>query len=107
MAWAACPADHPTIETVYYGESLSPGASGLGADVQNGTAASLLIWDDRRNRGATACRIKTMLFTIAVLIAGGGALIIHRARAAGRANQANLGWMSAQWLAEHRASHPS
>ena len=107
MAWAACLADHPTIETVYCGESLSPGASGLGADVQNGTAASLLIWDDRRNRGATACRLKTMLFTIAVLIAVGGALIIHRARAAGRANQANLGWMSAQWLAEHRASHPS
>ena len=69
---------------VYYGESLSPGAFGLGADVQNGTAASLLIWDDRRNRGATACRLKTMLFTIAVLIAGGGALIIQGARCRAR-----------------------
>ena len=72
--------------------------------MQNGTAASLLIWDDRRNRGATACGIKTILFTIAVLIAVGGAVLIHRARAAGRANQATLGWMSAQWIAEHRSS---
>ena len=49
----------------------------------------------------------TMLFTIAVLIAVGVALIIRKARVAGRVNQANLGRMSAQWLAEHRASHPS
>jgi hypothetical protein len=56
--------------------------------------------------GASVGRIKTMLFGLAILIAVGGALI-HRARAAGRANQANLGSMSAQWLAEHRAAHPS
>jgi hypothetical protein len=46
-----------------------------------------------------------MLFTIAVLVAIGVALIVHRARIARRVNQANLGSMSTQWLAEHRASH--
>ena len=48
-----------------------------------------------------------MLFTIAVLVAVSAALITQQARVAGRDAQANLGWMSAQWLAEHRASHPS
>ena len=56
----------------------------------------------------SACGITTMLFfTIAVLVAIGGALMIQKARVAGRVNRANLGWMSAQWLAEHRASHLS
>ena len=83
------------------------GAPRTGADVHNRTDASGPIWDDRRNHGASACRITTMLFTIAFLVAVGGALIIHRGALPGGANQANLGWMSAQWLAEHRASHPS
>ena len=48
-----------------------------------------------------------MFFTIAALVAAGGALLFYERRAAGRFNPANLGWMSAQWLAEHRASHPS
>jgi hypothetical protein len=48
-----------------------------------------------------------MWFTIAVLVAISCVLIIHKARVARRVNQADLGWMSAQWLAEHRASHPS
>jgi hypothetical protein len=48
-----------------------------------------------------------LFFTIAVLVAIGGALMIQKARVAGRVNRANLGWMSAQWLAEHRASHLS
>jgi len=47
-----------------------------------------------------------MFFTITCLVAASAALIVHKARAAGRA-QANLGWMSTQWLAEHRSSHPS
>jgi hypothetical protein len=51
--------------------------------------------------------IKTMLSTIAVLVAAGGALLLYKARVAGRVHPANLGWMSVQWLAEHRASHPS
>ena len=48
-----------------------------------------------------------MFSMIAVLVAAGGALLLYNARVAGRVNQANLGWVSAQWLAEHRASHPS
>jgi hypothetical protein len=51
--------------------------------------------------------VKTMFSTIAVLVAAGGALLLYKSRVAGRADPANLGWMSAQWLAEHRASHPS
>ena len=73
----------------------------------NRTDESGPIWDDRGNQGASACRIKTMLFTIAVLFAASGALMLNKVRVAGRVNTANLGWMSAQWLAEHRASHPS
>jgi len=37
-----------------------------------------------------------------VLIAVG---IIPRMRVPGGVNSADLGWMSEQWLAEHRASH--
>ena len=45
-----------------------------------------------------------MLFTIAILIAAGGALMLYRARIAGRVDPANLGWVSANWLAERRAA---
>ena len=57
--------------------------------------------------GASARRITTMWFTIAVLVALSAALIIHKARAVEHGGQRNLGWMSAQWIAEHRSSHPS
>ena len=87
---------------------LSWGASGgTSADVHNRTDDSGEIWDDRGNHAASACRIKTMLFTIAVLVAAGAAVMLYKVRAAWRAYPADLGWMSAQWLAEHRASHPS
>ncbi len=46
-----------------------------------------------------------MLFLVGaaiVLIAIG---IIPRMRVPGGVHSANLGWMSEQWLAEHRASH--
>jgi hypothetical protein len=39
---------------------------------------------------------------VMVLIA---VVIIPRMRVPGGVNSANLGWMSEQWLAEHRASH--
>jgi len=48
-----------------------------------------------------------MFFTIAVIVAASTALLIYRSRVAGRASSADLGWMSSQWLAEHRASHLS
>jgi len=75
--------------------------------VHNSTDESRPIWDDRGNHAASACRIKTMLFTIAVLVAAGSAVTFYKVSAAWRVNPADLGWMSAQWLAEHRASLPS
>ena len=48
-----------------------------------------------------------MFLAIALLVAISAAFIIHKARVAGRSARASLGWMSAQWLAEHRSSHPS
>ena len=51
------------------------------------------------------CGDNHMLFIVGaaiVLIAGG---IIPRMRVPGGVNSANLGSMSEQWLAEHRASH--
>ena len=65
------------------------------------------MWEDWRDQGASACRITTMFLTIAVLVAVSAALIIYKARGAGRGAQANLGWMSQQWLAEHNSSHLS
>jgi hypothetical protein len=65
------------------------------------------MWDDRGNHAASACRVKAMWVTIAVLVAACGAVMFYKAHAAGRVNSADLGWMSAQWLAEQRASHRS
>jgi hypothetical protein len=48
-----------------------------------------------------------MLFFIAAGIALAAILIIARMRAPGGVNTGHLGYMSEQWLAEHRASHPS
>jgi len=48
-----------------------------------------------------------MFYVIAVLVAAIGALMFYRARNRRRVNPADLGWMSAQWLAEFRASHRS
>jgi ABC-type proline/glycine betaine transport system substrate-binding protein len=48
-----------------------------------------------------------MLITIAALVVAVGAVMFYKARAAGRVDLADLGWMSEQWLAEHRASHHS
>jgi hypothetical protein len=46
-----------------------------------------------------------MLFIVAVVIVLAGIVIIPRMRVPGGVNAAHLGWMSEQWLAEHRASH--
>jgi hypothetical protein len=48
-----------------------------------------------------------MLSTIAVLAVLTTAVAIYRAGLPWRANEDKLGWMSAQWLAEQRASTPS
>jgi hypothetical protein len=44
-----------------------------------------------------------MLFIVSVVIAL-IAVVIPRMLVPGGVNSANLGWMSEQWLAEHRAS---
>ena len=46
-----------------------------------------------------------MLFILGVVIVLVAVVIIPRMRLPGGANAAGLGWMSEQWLAEHRASH--
>lgn len=48
-----------------------------------------------------------MLFVVAVVIVSIAAAAIPRMRVPGGVNAARLGWMSEQWLAERRASHPS
>ena len=45
-----------------------------------------------------------MLFIVGVVIVSIAFVIIPRIRVSGGANSAGLGWMSEQWLAEHRAS---
>jgi hypothetical protein len=47
-----------------------------------------------------------MLIFIGALITLTTALVIRRVRVSNRADAANLGEVSEQWLAEHRASHP-
>ena len=46
-----------------------------------------------------------MLFIVGVIIALVAVVILPRMRVPGGAKVADLGWMSEQWLAEHRASH--
>ena len=46
-----------------------------------------------------------MLFIVGVIIALVAVGILPRMRVPGGVNAADLGWMSEQWLAEHRASH--
>lgn len=48
-----------------------------------------------------------MLLIFGVIILLIGMVIIPRLRVPGGVDAARLGWMSEQWLAEHRASHSS
>jgi hypothetical protein len=45
-----------------------------------------------------------MLFIVAAIIVLIAVVIIPRMRVPGDVHSANLGWMTEQWLAEHRAS---
>jgi hypothetical protein len=45
-----------------------------------------------------------MLFIVGLVTALIAIVSIRRMRGSGGVNSANLGWMSEQWLAEHRAS---
>jgi hypothetical protein len=46
-----------------------------------------------------------MLFIVGIVVVLIAFVIIPRMRVPAGVNSANLGWMSEQWLAEHRASH--
>lgn len=48
-----------------------------------------------------------MLFIVGIVVVLVASGAIHRMRVPGGVNHAHLGWMSEQWLAEHRASHPA
>jgi hypothetical protein len=56
-------------------------------------------------RRRAECGATHMLFIVGIVIALIAVVIIRRMRVPGGVNSANLGWMSEQWLAEHRASH--
>jgi hypothetical protein len=47
-----------------------------------------------------------MLLIIGVLITATATVSVLCIRASGGVNADHLGWMSEQWLAEHRASQP-
>jgi len=61
--------------------------------------------DTRLRRGTPDCGENHMLFIVGVVIVLIAVVFIPRTRVPGGVNSANLGWMSEQWLAEHRASH--
>ena len=46
-----------------------------------------------------------MLLILGVVIVLIAVAIVPRMRVPGGVNSANLGWMSEQWLTEHRTSH--
>jgi hypothetical protein len=46
-----------------------------------------------------------MLFIVGVVMVLIAVVFIPGMRVPGGVNSANLGWMSEQWLTEHRASH--
>jgi hypothetical protein len=46
-----------------------------------------------------------MLLIIGVLVTVTATLVVRKMRGPADTNGPNLGWMSEQWLAEHRASH--
>jgi len=72
--------------------------------VHYGTDMHRQIGDDD---AAPLNRREPMLIVIGgVLVAWAAAVIIRRIRVPGGVNAANLGEVSEQWLAEHRASHP-
>jgi hypothetical protein len=74
--------------------------------VHNRTDASGPIWDDRRHHGAGCLPGQDhMLFIVGVVIVLVAVVVIRRMRVPGGVNVARLGWMSQQWLVEHRASH--
>jgi hypothetical protein len=74
--------------------------------VHNRTDAFRHFWDDHPSAGDTVAATQAMLIS-SILIALTAAIIIARMGTSDGMNTRQLGWMSEQWLAEHRASNPS
>ena len=55
--------------------------------------------------GAVVPVENVMLLIFGAVVASIAVAIIPRMRVPGGVNESQLGWMSEQWLAEHRASH--
>ena len=47
-----------------------------------------------------------MLFIVGLVIVSIAVFVMRRMALPGAVNAAALGWMSEQWLTEHRAAHP-
>jgi hypothetical protein len=55
--------------------------------------------------GKTWIAANPMLFTVVTLLVLVAVVVIRRMRVSGATHTAQFGWMSEQWLAEHRALH--
>ena len=73
--------------------------------VHKRTDSGLSPWNDRDTPREDSIAANCMLFIVALVIASIAIVIRPRMRVPGGVNGAHLGWMSEQWLAEHRASH--
>jgi hypothetical protein len=73
--------------------------------VHNRTDSHLAACQDRYTRGRANRGKNHMLFIVGVVMVLIAVVIIPRLRVPGGVKSTNLGWMSPQWLAEHRASH--
>jgi len=62
-------------------------------------------WDACDTPEKTLIAANPMLFTVVALLVLVAVVGIRGMRVSSATNNAQLGWMSEQWLAEHRASH--
>jgi hypothetical protein len=104
--------DHPTIETPDEGEPVSLAAVAWRDRVDEldavCTSAQTAVCRQARiaiRRKKTYFCENHMLFIVGAVIVLAAVVIIRRMRVPGGVNAARLGWMSEQWLVEHRTSH--
>ena len=73
--------------------------------MQNGTDRDLQRPENCQTPGRMSFGTEQMWITIGVFITVIAVVIVRKMRVPPDVNGPNLGWMSEQWLAEHRASH--
>jgi hypothetical protein len=76
-----------------------------GNHVQHCTDRREAAWDDRP--GGECLPIHVMLFAVATVACVCAVVIVHKAHLAFDVGTRHLGSMSAEWLAQYRAAHPS